>query len=136
MNILPKTSPSPLLSNRSSQTSSKQTNGFFLKSPLNKSPTSNNVNNEPTKLEKHDKIKFELKSTGFKNRLLYQVDKQSVNTPAKNIFKVSNNIGMMNVHDTNLVKESTFMNKSSSLSAKISSSFHVKPEKGEFQHVF
>lgn len=140
MNNLSKTSSSPPLSNTSSQvtlsTSSKQTNGFFLKSSMNKSPTSNNVNNEPTKLEKHDKIKFELKSTGYKNRLLSQADKQSLNTSAKNIFKLSNNVDMMNAYDTNLVKESTFMNKSSSLPAKVSNSFYIKSEKGEFQQVF
>ncbi|PKY49589.1 hypothetical protein RhiirA4_405637 [Rhizophagus irregularis] len=133
MNNLSKTFSSPPLSNTSSQvtlsTSSKQTNGFFLKSSMNKSPTNNNVNNEPTKLEKHDKIKFELKSTGYKNRLLSQADKQSFNTSAKNIFKLSNNVDMMNANDTNLVKESTFMNKSSSLPAKVSNLFYIKSEK-------
>ncbi|RGB28350.1 hypothetical protein C1646_716358 [Rhizophagus diaphanus] len=133
MNNLFKTFSSPPLSNNSSQvtlsTSSKQTNGFFLKSSMNKSPTNNNVNNEPTKLEKHDKIKFELKSTGYKNRLLSQADKQSFNTSAKNIFKLSNNVDMMNANDTNLVKESTFMNKSSSLPAKASNLFYIKSEK-------
>jgi hypothetical protein len=62
----------------------QQKNGFPLKSPLDKSPTRIN---EPKPLEKHDRIRFELKS---KNKL---GDKRSVNlnTPTRKFSGTNKN---------------------------------------------
>jgi hypothetical protein len=64
----------------------QQKNRFSLKSSVTKPPTNDNFNNEPTPLEKHDKIRFELKS---KNKF---VGKLSVNPnkSTQNIFEENN----------------------------------------------